>query len=114
MSVNDDLLEIFPPAPPPPPRAKRARGRTRFPDAWIPAAAERAIADQVGMTCAERRDEWDQFADHHRAKGSLMADWPAAWRTWCRNWRKFNGARRPANNGGGFASFALRMGKDNE
>lgn len=23
--------------------------------------------------------------DHHRAKGNLMADWNAAWRTWMRN-----------------------------
>jgi hypothetical protein len=26
--------------------------------------------------------ETEKFLDHHRAKGSLFASWPAAWRTW--------------------------------
>jgi hypothetical protein len=30
-----------------------------------------------------------KFLDHHRAKGSLFADWGAAWRTWLRNAAKF-------------------------
>ena len=29
--------------------------------------------------------ETNKFLDHHRAKGSKMADWVAAWRTWMRN-----------------------------
>jgi len=37
----------------------------------------------------------DRFRDYHTSKGSLMADWPAAWRTWWRNdFHKI--ARRPA------------------
>ncbi len=31
-----------------------------------------------------------QFRDHHKAKGSRMADWTAAWRTWVRNATRFN------------------------
>ncbi len=31
------------------------------------------------------------FRDHHTAHGKLMSDWQAAWRTWCRNVRRFNG-----------------------
>jgi hypothetical protein len=33
--------------------------------------------------------EFAQFKDHHRAKGSLMYDWEAAWKTWCRNAVKY-------------------------
>lgn len=33
--------------------------------------------------------ELQKFSDYHRAKGSVMADWQAAWRTWVGN------ARRP-------------------
>ena len=39
------------------------------------------------------RTETSNFLDHHRAKGSKMADWVAAWRTWMRNSVKF---ARPA------------------
>jgi len=37
--------------------------------------------------------EFAQFKDHHRAKGSLMYDWEAAWKTWCRNTIKFAAQR---------------------
>jgi hypothetical protein len=33
--------------------------------------------------------ETENFRDHHRAKGSVMKDWTAAWRTWMRNAVKF-------------------------
>lgn len=33
--------------------------------------------------------ETARFLDHHRAKGSLMKDWNAAWRTWMGNAQKF-------------------------
>lgn len=28
------------------------------------------------------RHQWDQFVTYHRAKGSTMLDWDAAWKTW--------------------------------
>ena len=31
------------------------------------------------------RTETAQFCDHHRARGTSMKDWKAAWRTWMRN-----------------------------
>jgi hypothetical protein len=37
--------------------------------------------------------ETENFIDYHRAKGSTMKDWTAAWRTWMRNAVKFG---RPA------------------
>ena len=37
--------------------------------------------------------ELQRFRDHHAARGSLMADWNAAWRTWCANARRFHEER---------------------
>ena len=34
--------------------------------------------------------ETEAFLDHHRAKGSTMADWRSAWQTWMRNSVKFS------------------------
>lgn len=31
----------------------------------------------------------EEFRDHHLAVGTLMLDWAAAWRTWCRNRVKY-------------------------
>ena len=41
----------------------------------------------------------EHFIDHHRAKGTLMLNWEAAWHTWIRNARdKFNGPfKQPAS-----------------
>lgn len=47
------------------------------------------------------------FLDHHRAKGSSMKDWTAAWQTWMRNAQKF-AQQRPASRSaarGGVAGF---------
>jgi hypothetical protein len=38
----------------------------------------------------------EAFTDHHTAKGSTFKDWDAAWRTWCRNAKKW---ARPAGSG---------------
>jgi hypothetical protein len=35
-------------------------------------------------------DELERFADFHKAKGSTMLDWQAAWRTWVSNAVKFS------------------------
>ncbi len=39
-------------------------------------------------------EEVDQFKDYHLAKGSLMKDWEAAFRTWIRNAIKFGAGKR--------------------
>lgn len=38
--------------------------------------------------------DFEHFRDHHTAKGSVMKDWHAAWRTWARNSRKFSGGKQ--------------------
>jgi hypothetical protein len=61
--------------------------------------------------------EFERFRNHHTSKGSLMADWPAAWRTWCGRAQEFGGARaasrrrsrwRSAISGGGELAAAGR------
>lgn len=80
----------------PKPTRKRAG---QLPDDWKP--------NEVHLGYAAENDldidaEAEQFIDHHRAKGSTMKDWDAAFRTWLRNavkWRKDNPGRqapRPA------------------
>lgn len=38
--------------------------------------------------------EFAHFRDHHQARGNAFVDWDAAWRTWCRNVKKFAPASR--------------------
>ena len=35
-------------------------------------------------------EDFEQFKDHHLAKGSTFKDWQAAWRTWARNAKKWD------------------------
>lgn len=46
--------------------------------------------DETGISKAEERGvsvavELQKFTDYHKGKGSVMADWQAAWRTWLGN-----------------------------
>lgn len=75
-----------------PPRTKtRAKARSAIDPEWQPDAAGLKFA-------ADRRvnanAEVPKFRDYHAAKGNLMADWAAAWRTWCGNAQAF--ARGPS------------------
>lgn len=50
--------------------------------------------DETGVRLASELDvsipaEIGQFTDHHTARGTVMKDWQAAWRTWARNAHKF-------------------------
>ena len=56
--------------------------RTQIPAEFYP--------DETGIRKAEERGvsvavELQKFADYHKGKGSVMADWQAAWRTWVGN-----------------------------
>lgn len=51
----------------------------------------RETARRAGMPESDVPREFRRFVDHHAAKGSEMADWLAAWRTWLGNWQRFNG-----------------------
>lgn len=76
------------------PATKRSP-RKRKPLAAISADAQPNESDRASALAANLynghfREEWQKFRDHHLAKGSLMADWSAAWRTWLRNMQRYN------------------------
>lgn len=74
--------------------APKRQPRTAIRKSAIEAGAQpnernRAYSESLGMSAEAFRSEWQGFRSHHRAKGSVMADWDAAWETWARNWTKF-------------------------
>ena len=80
-------------------REKPAARKSRMPSDFCPNDAGIATATAAGITGRELRDQLLRFADHHTAKGSLMVDWQAAWRTWCGNYRSFGRERAgPSHN----------------
>ena len=52
-------------------------------------------ARRIGLSDEQIASAFEQFRDHHHSKGSMMIDWLAAWRTWCRNELKFAANRAP-------------------
>lgn len=75
-------------------RGKPKRRACRLADDAAMTAAHLEAAVAIGLGPAAAEAEWAQFADYHRAKGSTMSDWLAAWRTWCRNSLKFGARQR--------------------
>ena len=67
----------------------RTAKRTRIDEDWQPTADGRAYAESHGVLMP---DQVEAYVDYHLMHGTLMADWSAAWRTWCRNSAKFGGA----------------------
>jgi hypothetical protein len=61
----------------------------------------------------DAENEFSRFVDHHRAKGSVFADWQAAGRTWLRNSIKFNSKPGGGGSGqrpnGGFTNLLLEQ-----
>lgn len=67
------------------PKPKAARN-TKLPDDFEPNETAARLAQELRVNLAV---ELGNFADYHHAKGSVMADWQAALRTWIRNAAKF-------------------------
>ena len=72
------------------PKIKTARRKARRPIAPDEQPSDQDCAVAAHLPRENFRREWQQFRDHHIAKGSLMADWQAAWRTWVGNIGKFS------------------------
>ncbi len=78
--------DAVPPEPPPPSasavrtKAPRAKAKTSCPGSDAPIDELSSWSDRWKVDMAHR--EFAQFIDHHRANGSLFADWGAAWRNW--------------------------------
>jgi len=72
------------------PKANAARARKRpareIPAEWNPNQAHARLAAELGLSVVA---ECPRFRDFHTAKGSVFADWDAAFRTWLRNAQRF-------------------------
>lgn len=79
-------------------KPKKQSRKTRLPSDWEPSPKNISDADAAGLTWQEINHEAHKFADHHRSRGNLMADWDAAWRTWIRKSMEFKAQR----GGGGY------------
>jgi hypothetical protein len=65
--------------------------RSRIKPDWQPSARDREHARERGVSAD---DEAPRFRDFHTGRGSVMADWSAAWRTWVGNAVKFSQSGR--------------------
>lgn len=76
-------------------REGKAKRKRALPPGWLPNEGHHAQAKRDGLNVEL---EAEQFRDHHTAKGSVMLDWEAAFRTWLRNAVKFNkrDSKRPS------------------
>lgn len=85
-------------------RARAKRGRTALPTRTELNEVGVAYAAEHGFNLPQAVRMFERFADYHRSKGNLMADWDAAWRTWVRNQVEFakrdGGGDGPRPNGG--------------
>lgn len=87
----------------------RTRSRTRLPQDWRhlnePPNDQHRHALQQGLSDTTAVREWQKFVNHHVAKGSTMANWPAAWRTWVDNVPSFNRGARDGRKQTGHETF---------
>lgn len=79
-----------------PPERTRAKKATAVPDDFEVTFEMESWAVREGVAATAIEPETAKFKDYHRAKGSTMKDWAAAWRNWMRNSLTFN---KPASNG---------------
>lgn len=76
--------------PPIPPNGNARRSRQRQPATACPTQFSvtqemHLWAEGIGVATAAVMPETEKFIGHHRAKGSMFADWHAAWCNWMRN-----------------------------
>lgn len=80
-------------------RGARARkSKTQLPSGFELTPEMLTWAAKEGFTPELTRAQFEQFTDHHRAKGSTFKDWVAAFRTWMRRSKSFPGGLTPAAN----------------
>lgn len=80
--------------PPKPPARKTAR--TPLPEDWQVSVKGRAFAAERGISAHQLVGQVEKFRANHESRGSLMANWDAAWRTWTMNYEAFAVSRPPA------------------
>ncbi len=84
-------LKLVPPSPPTGKvngngqHRERKKPATRAPGEFEITEPMWVWAQEQGVPNQRIEAETAKFLDHHKAKGSLFSDWPAAWRKWMRN-----------------------------
>jgi hypothetical protein len=75
-----------------PPKPKKSNRASGVPDEFL---VDQRMLDWLAQNqiTNDWRIETNKFLDYHRAKGSKMLDWIAAWRLWMRNSMKFAAQR---------------------
>lgn len=93
---------------------RRARKiRSVLPENWGPSAIDRAFARKNGFADHRVEQMAERFRNHHRSRGTLIADVAATWRTWVLNQVEFDARDRArSSNGltsarGGFAALVV-------
>lgn len=90
-ALGDLVLAPWAPADAPrPAKPARRKANRAIPEGWTPRPEERAKAKDAGLNVEA---EVERFIDHHTAKGTLYADWDAAFRTWIANAIRFSSDR---------------------
>jgi uncharacterized protein YdaU (DUF1376 family) len=93
--------------------SKKSR-KTQFPADWIPDEGDRNHASQRGYDQQWIDEQALACRDYHRGKGTVFSDLSAAWRTWVRNYERFNrglanGSARQTPLEGLYAGAALAL-----
>lgn len=94
-ALDGEIIEPARPEGKPYNVGSKRKVRTALADDWLPDDASVAFARGNGLTGEQIAAAFEKFKAYHQAKGSVMADWPAAWRTWVLNEVKFAKATPP-------------------
>jgi biotin operon repressor len=81
---------------PVPSEAKASSGRaTSVPSDFQPVMKPGSITAKAvdGWPPGELEEQIEHFIDRHTVMGTMSRSWQASWRTWVKNWKKFNGKR---------------------
>lgn len=94
-----------------PPVSPKRRTKHRLPDDFQPQLTGQTKIIVEGWGAGRFEETLEKFKAYHTAKGSTMADWQAALRTWILNdkqWARNNDGKRTPNGGGnGFFNACL-------
>lgn len=83
----------------PPTKSTPEKRSTRLAEGWALTIGHYEAAARCGFDRPRADLEAQKFSDHHRANGSRMVDWLAAWRTWLRNAVEFDARNAQRRNG---------------
>ena len=77
------------------PLPKKNKRRSTIPAEYPMTDRHKQYAAERGIANGYAAQVFENFKNHHAAKGTVMLDWDAAWRTWVGNEIKFNAGRNP-------------------